>query len=272
MQLNVLNVLGPLEAQAGPLDLTPSAAKPRQVLALMALQVGKVVSVPALIDELWGTEPPRSALTTLQTYVLQLRRAIERCEDPERGAKQVLVTRHGGYSLNVDPELIDQQRYERAVRAGRRAFDLGDNAAASRLLREALAMWRGPALVDVEVGPRLAVELTRLDEDHMSTLERCIEAEMQLGRYHDLLTELAELTARYPMHETFCGQYMIALFRAGRQWQSLEAFTRLRCTLSEELGTDPSARLQYLHRAVLRSDPSLEESEAGSELASQLAG
>jgi SARP family transcriptional regulator, regulator of embCAB operon len=269
-----LKVLGPLEAHEGSLDLTPSAAKPRQVLALMATQVGKVVGVPALIEELWGSNPPRSALTTLQTYVMQLRRAIEStvAEQTGRDAKEVLVTCHGGYCLDVDPDDVDLHRYEELVAAGRRAFDIGDHGAASRLLREALSLWRGPALVDVEVGDSLSLELTRIEENHMATLERCIESEMQLGRYHDLLSELAELTARYPMHESFCAEYMVALYRAGRQWQSLEAFTRLRNTLIDELGVDPSERLQQVHSAILNSDRSLDESGAGQHLVRQLAG
>jgi DNA-binding SARP family transcriptional activator len=257
-----IKVLGPLEAYQNGRTIAPSAAKPRQILALLALQVGQVVTVPALIEELWGMNPPRSALTTLQTYIMQLRRRIEAALSTTSagGAKEVLVTRYGGYMLELTPEDVDVQRYERLAVAGTRALEQGDNEAGSRLLRAALEIWRGQVLVDVQIGLRLGIEVTRLEESRLAVLESRIEADLRIGRHNTLLSELAVLAARYPIHENLCAQYMIALYRSGRHWRALEIFKSLRQTLVDELGVEPSARLQHLQRAILNSDPSLVES------------
>lgn len=254
-----IKVLGPLEARHNGRSITPSAHKPRQILALLALQAGHVVTVPALVEELWGMRPPRSALTTLQTYILQLRRRIGATLHAEgSSAKDVLVTSYGGYLLDVDPEQVDAQHYERLAADGARALEMGDYVNGSKLLRSALGLWRGQMLVDVHIGLRLGVEMTRLEESRLWVLEGCIDADLRLGRHHSLLSELAVLTSRYPMHENLCAQYMIALHRAGRQWRALDVFKSLRGTLVEELGVEPSARLQQLQRAILNSDPSLD--------------
>ncbi len=257
-----IKVLGPLEAQVNGRPIAPSAAKPRQILALLALHVGRIVTVPALIEELWGMNPPRSALTTLQTYIMQLRRRIEAAltVSEQGGAKDVLVTRYGGYMLDVAPDDVDACRYERIAAGGAQSLEDNDNETASRLLRGALEMWRGQALVDVQIGMRLGIEVTRLEESRLAVLESRIDADLRLGRHNTLLSELAVLAAKYPIHENLCAQYMIALYRSGRQWRALEVFKHLRQTLVDELGVEPSARLQHLQRAILASDPALDES------------
>lgn len=259
-----IKVLGPLEAYENGRSIVPTAAKPRQVLALLALEAGQVVPVPTLIEELWRLEPPRSALTTLQTYILHLRRQIDAALGPDAdgGAKEVLATRHNGYQLNVAGS-VDVHDYQRLTGAGTRAAERGDDESASRLLRSALEVWRGPALVDVPVGLRLGIEVIGLEESRLSVLEMCIEADMRLGRHSSLLSELARLNASYPMHENLCAQYMIALYRSGRQWRALDVYRGLRDTLVDELGVEPSARLQQLQRAILRSDPGLNSHPAG---------
>lgn len=256
-----IKVLGPLEAHHDGRSITPSAAKPRQVLALLALRAGEVVTVPTLIEELWGVQPPRSALTTLQTYILQLRRRIEAALAGGKAgnAKEMLVTRYGGYLLNVTANDVDVQTYERLAAAGCRAFEVGDYRSASRLLASALGVWRGQVLVDVQIGYGLTVEVARLEESRLGVLESRIDADLRLGRHQSLLAELAVLTAQHPMHENLCSQYMIALYRSGRQWRALDVFKTLRDTLVDELGVEPSARLQHLQRAILNSDPALEE-------------
>ncbi|WP_117210708.1 AfsR/SARP family transcriptional regulator [Allorhizocola rhizosphaerae] len=257
-----IKVLGPLEAQVNGRSIAPSAAKPRQILALLALHVGRIVTVPALIEELWGMNPPRSALTTLQTYIMQLRRRIETAlaATEQGGAKDLLVTRYGGYMLDVAPDDVDACRYERVVAGGAQALEDNDNETASKLLRTALEMWRGQALVDVQIGMRLGIEVTRLEESRLAVLESRIDADLRLGRHNTLLSELAVLAAKYPIHENLCAQYMVALYRSGRQWRALEVFKHLRQTLVDELGVEPSARLQHLQRAILASDPALDES------------
>jgi DNA-binding SARP family transcriptional activator len=255
-----VSVLGPLEAQENGRSVVPTAGKLRQILALLALEAGQVVTVPTLIEELWRMEPPRSALTTLQTYILQLRRMIEAALAPggSRDAKDVLVTRSGGYLLNVH-DGVDVQRYDRLAAAGTRAAENADFESASRLLRSALDVWRGQALADVPLGLRLGIETIRLEESRMGVRKLCIDADLQLGRHYTLLSELAKLNASFPMHENLCAQFMVALYRSGQQWRAIDAYKRLRETLVDELGLEPSARLQQLQRAILRSDPALNE-------------
>ncbi|RKN43906.1 AfsR/SARP family transcriptional regulator [Streptomyces hoynatensis] len=248
-----INVLGPLAAHDRGVSIVPSAAKPRQLLALLALHADRVVTVPTLMEEIWGESIPRSAATTLQTYILQLRRKIAASlgGDPGRHAKDVLVTRHGGYVLRVRPGHLDYEEFDQLVGAGRRALEAGDDRAASEQLGRALALWRGPALVDVRVGSVLELEVLRMEESRMAALERRIEADLRLGRHGELIPELQVLAARHPLHENFCGQLMVALHRAGSSWRALEAYQRLRGTLVSELGLEPSQRLQRIQQAVL---------------------
>src|SRR5262249_42246484 len=220
--------------------------------------------VPTLIEELWRMQPPRSAITTLQTYILQLRRLIDAALGGNGSgagsgaAKDMLVTRCGGYPLDV-PDGGDGARYERLAGAGARAAERADYETASRLLRSALAVWRGEALVDVPVGLRLGIEVIRLEESKLGVLELCIDADLRLGRHYTLLSELAKLNASYPMHENLCAQFMVALYRSGQQWRAIEVYRRLRDTLVGELGVEPSGRMQQLQRAILRSEPVLNE-------------
>ncbi|MCX4748882.1 AfsR/SARP family transcriptional regulator [Kitasatospora sp. NBC_01287] len=255
-----IKILGPLEATECGASIVPTAGKPRQVLALLALWSGRIVPASVLMDELWGAEPPRSAPTTLQTYILQLRRRLDIAlsDDPTRCAKDILRTQYNGYVLDIRPEELDVQAYERLATAGQQALDARDDEAASRLLGNALAHWRGPVLVDVQPGARLAIEVMRLEESRLGVLERRIDADLRLGRHHKLLSELAVLTVQHPWHENLHAQHMVALYRSGRQWHALDVFKRLRGTLVNEFGLEPSPRLQQLQRAILSSDPALE--------------
>ncbi|MDT0476430.1 AfsR/SARP family transcriptional regulator [Streptomyces griseoviridis] len=255
-----IKVLGPLSAQENGISVVPTAAKPRQILAVLALQAGHVVTVSTLMEEIWGEAVPRSAATTLQTYILQLRRRIAAAlpRDAARGAKDVLVTRHGGYLLDIPPGEVDAHEYERYAAAGRAALDAHDDRAASDLLGRALAVWRGPALVDVRIGRVLELEVLRVDQGRLAVLERRVGADLRLARHCELVPELTVLTARYPMHENFCALLMLAAYRSGNAWRALQAFQQLRATLVEELGLEPSARLQRLHQSILVGDPALE--------------
>ncbi|WP_198652822.1 AfsR/SARP family transcriptional regulator [Actinocorallia populi] len=263
-----IKVLGPLEAVGAGGSVAPTAAKPRQILALLALRAGEVVPVPTLVEEIWGESPPRSALTTLQTYILQLRRLIGRSLAPG-AAKFVLVTRYNGYLFPADEVRVDARNYERLVGEGNGAFERGDYAEASRLLRQALGLWSGQVLVDVQKGLSLGIEVTHLEQSRIGVLETRIDAELRLGRHHSMLGELAMLVARNPMHENLCAKFMIALYRSGQQWQALETYRRLHGGLADELGIDPSARLQRLHQAILNADPHLELPEADGVMAGQ---
>jgi DNA-binding SARP family transcriptional activator len=252
-----VELLGPLDVRVNGKRITPTAGKLRQVLALLALQAGQVVTVPTLIEELWRMQPPRCALTTLQTYILQLRRLIDGACNGSRSAKDVLATGCGGYLLDVRD--LDVQKYERLAAAGARAAEGADYENASRLLRSALEVWRGPVLVDVQVGLQLGIEVIRLEESKLGVLALRIDADLRLGRHYMLLSELAKLNATYPMHENLGVQFMLALYRSGQQWRAFEVYKRLRDTLVSELGMEPSARVQQLQQAILRSDPALDD-------------
>lgn len=257
-------VLGPLTARLGQTSVVPSAAKPRQVLALLALNSGREVGIRALADELWGDRPPRSADATLQTYVKQLRRLIAAAlgPDPGRGPRDVLIRRHNGYVLDAPPDSTDAARFEQLARRGRSALETGDPGAASEQLAQALLLWRGPALADVTPGRMLGAEVLRLEELRLTALEDRIAADLRLGRHDMLLGELTGLTARFPLHERLHGQLMVALCRSGRTWQALEVYGRLRAAFVEDLGLEPSPQLKRLHQAVLAGDPAL-DSTAG---------
>lgn len=241
-----ISVLGSFAAEVDGRRVTPTAAKHRQLLAMLALHAGQVVSAGALIDELWDERPPRSAHGTLQTYVMQVRRRIQ---------DGVLVTTFGGYRLDIDRGSLDASRFSRLAAQGLAAADAGDDNNAVRLLTAALAVWRGPALVDVPTGPVLAAEVARLEESRLGVFEARITAQLRGGRHHAVLGDLAVLSARHPMHENFCALHMAALSGAGRPDQALEAFRRLRTTMIDELGVEPSPRLQRLHRSILRAEP-----------------
>ncbi|MFF3019905.1 BTAD domain-containing putative transcriptional regulator [Streptomyces sp. NPDC057939] len=255
-----IQVLGPLSAEVNGASIVPTAGKPRQILALLALYPGRVMPVPTLMEEIWGTKLPDSALTTLQTYILQLRRRLGTAMGPGAPgtAKDVLATRHGGYLLQIPPESVDVHAYDALVAGGQQAFDDGDDERAADLLRKALALWQGPALVDVRVGPILEIEVLRLAESRLVTTERRIDVDLRLGRHSELLAELTELMARNPQHEGLHSQAMVALYRSGRQATALDVYRRLRARLIGELGVEPSQQLQRLHQAMLRVDPALD--------------
>ncbi|MER5215116.1 AfsR/SARP family transcriptional regulator [Streptomyces sp. NPDC002838] len=255
-----IQVLGTLSAEVNEESIVPTAGKPRQILSLLALSPGRVVPVPTLMEELWGTKPPQSALATLQTYILQLRRRLGSAMGPDAPgtAKEVLATRHGGYVMEIPAESVDVHAYERMVAEGRSAFDAGDDAIAADRFRQALTLWQGPALVDVRTGPVLKIEVMRLEESRLGTVERRIDADLRLGRHSELLPELTELTARYPQHEGLHSQAMLALYRSGRQASALDVYHKLRIRLIEGLGVEPSPQVQRLHQAMLVVDPQLD--------------
>ncbi|WP_256106163.1 AfsR/SARP family transcriptional regulator [Streptomyces sp. ODS05-4] len=255
-----IRVLGPLSADVNGGSIVPTASKPRQILALLAFYPGRVVPVPTLMEEIWGTELPQSAMTTLQTYILQVRRRLGTAMGPDEpgSAKDVLATRHGGYLLQIPPDCVDVHRYEQWVGMGQSALEAGDDEKASTAFRSALAMWNGPALVDVRVGPVLEIEVLRLEESRLGTVERRIDADLRLGRHTELIAELTDLIARHPQHEGLHSQAMVALYRSGRQATALDVYRRLRARLIEELGVEPSPQLQRLHQAMLAVDPALD--------------
>ncbi|SDL31821.1 AfsR/SARP family transcriptional regulator [Streptomyces indicus] len=244
-------VLGPVRMS----PRTPTAAKPRVVLATLLVKNNSVVSAHSLIDELWGTTPPRTASTTLQVYVSHLRKALAGAEDGPGGGP--LVTQPPGYVMRVAPDELDLLVFESLRSRGRAAFDERDYARASRLLGQSLGLWRGPALSGIPHGPSLQSTAIRLDELRSETLEQRIGADLKLGRHRELIGELMALAHEFPMRESLHGLLMVALYRAGRQSDAVQAYHRVRRTLVDELGVEPDASLKRILARVLASDPAL---------------
>ena len=250
-----IDLLGPLEARQDGVSVTPTAAKPRKLLAMLAVNAGQAVPRRTLFEELWGDSVPRYAHNSLQTYILQLRNLIKATTGSDLcDAKRIVVTCQGGYLLNPMGGRIDVREFDRLAAAGHRAHALGDFEAASRRFTDAMAVWRGPVFVDVQVGDVLEAEAHRLQEAWLNVLDRRIDADLRLGQHHELLGELAGMVSRHRSHEGMHAHFMVALYRSGRRCEAIDVYRRLRAWLVDQLGLEPSIRLQRLQQAILQSD------------------
>lgn len=263
-----IKILGPLTVSHHDRDAVPSARKPRQVLSLLLLNEGEVVSTDSLISEIWDMRPPKSVQTTLQTYVMQLRKCLARAlRIPVTEVMgDVLVTRNGGYTLRLRDATVDLYTYRSLEQVGLRAFEARDDDAAVCIFTEALALWRGRALADVELGRMLEPAVAGLEESRLTIVECRLEAGLRCGRDRELLSELASLTTEHSHNENLHALYMLALFRAGRRGKALEVYHKLRGSMIDELGLDPAPRMQQLHSALLIGAPTLYEPRAGDDL------
>ena len=244
-------VLGPLEAYADGHRVPVGGGRQRALLALLLVHAGEVVSRDRLIEELWAGEPPPGGSQSLDAYLSRLRRAFR-----EAGAHDVLITRAPGYVVRA--EETDVRRFEALAAQGREALAAGDAGRATRVLAEALALWRGAAYAEVADEPWARAEAGRLAELRLSATEDRIEAELSLGHHLALVPEFELLVAREPTRERLAGQRMLALYRSGRQADALAAYQATRRTLVEELGLEPGPELRRLEAAVLAQDPGLE--------------
>ena len=238
-------ILGPLEVVDGEDALHLGGQKQRALLALLLLDPNRVVSTDRIVDALWGEQPPRTAATSLQNFVSQLRKLL---------GPETLVTKPPGYELRLAGEQLDLQRFRRLVDEAR-----GEppEERAERL-RLALALWRGPPLADLGFESFAQSEIVRLEESRLAVVEDRIEAELEAGRHAELAGELETLAEEHPLRERLRAQLMLALYRAGRQAEALQIYHDTRRVLVEELGIDPSPSLQHLHGSILRQDPGLE--------------
>jgi DNA-binding SARP family transcriptional activator len=225
------------------LDL--GGAKQRSLLAILLLHANQVVSTDRLIDELWGAAPPATAPKGVQVMISKLRKNL---------GDGRLATLAPGYLLRVDPAELDLARFERLVEEARGAAP--ENA--GRKLRQALALWRGPALADLAYESFAQAEIARLEELRLAALDQRIDADLASGRHAELVGELEVLVARYPLRERLRCQLMLALYRSARQAEALDAYRSARRELSEELGLEPSEELKRLEQAILRQDPALD--------------
>jgi DNA-binding SARP family transcriptional activator len=250
-------ILGPLEASIEGEPVRLGAGKQSALLAILLLSANEVVSSDRLIDELWGESAPDTAAKALQVHISQLRKALE----PERGAGgpgRLLITRSPGYMLALEPEQLDLTRFDRLVREGREALASDDPVRAAERLRDALALWRGPALADLAYEEFAQREIARLGELRIAALEDRLEADLACGHHAEVVAELEALVADEPLRERARGQLMVALYRSGRQADALDAYRSARDALVRELGIEPGKELQRLHRAILDQDPELD--------------
>lgn len=251
-----IRILGPMEISGRGGDRTPSAPMARRLLAVLLLHANEQVRTSTLIDELWDGEPPRLARKTIQTYVYQLRKAPHSAGAGGPGER--VETCPNGYRIRLAPDELDLWQFERHLARARADLGDGDPESAARTLRVGLALWRGDAFADIETGPALAARISQLADTRLGALELRVEADLRLGRHHRLMAELRQLTADHPLNEEFAAQLMLAAYRSGQRGTALETFGQLRRDLVEELGIEPSHRLQRLQRDVLNEAPSLE--------------
>ncbi|MCA1616943.1 MAG: AfsR/SARP family transcriptional regulator [Acidobacteria bacterium] len=244
------NLMGTLEVKGDGRTLTPTAAKPRQVLAMLAINAGVMVSAEQLIDELWPGGPPKSAKTTVQTYVYHLRKFLSPSKEPSR-CNNFLATRPAGYVLEVPQDNVDVFRFQRLMAGGRNALRVGDGSGASDLLREALSLWRGPMLADVAAGPRLQGQVAFFEEQRIAALSLRIEIDLETGRHQEVIGELRWLSQTHHLNEWVHVRLMQALHRSGRRGEALDAYQKLRRLLGDELGLEPSFDAQQLQQQIL---------------------
>jgi DNA-binding SARP family transcriptional activator len=237
-------ILGPLEVRDGDTDLAPRGGQQRKLLAILLLHAGEAVSSDLLIDELWNGKPPTTAPKALQGNVSSLRKQL---------GSDAVDTVGAGYRLNVAPEDIDAHHFEELLGEARSL----ERAPAAAKLREALALWRGPALSDFAYDDFARHEIERLEDLRLGAVERRIDLELALGHHDDLVPELEALVHAHPLREHLRRHLMVALYRSGRQAEALDAYRDARTVLREELGLEPSEELQTLQRAILDHDPAL---------------
>jgi predicted ATPase/DNA-binding SARP family transcriptional activator len=244
------SILGPLAVQVDGRAIDIVGVMPRGVLAMLLLHPNVPVSTESLAMALWGEDAPPRAAKTVQVHVSRLRRSLG---DPE-----ALVTVAGGYLLNVRPGELDADEFARRVAAGRQALADRDAERAGEVLCDALDMWRGPPLADVASLPFAALEIARLEEERLASLELRVEADLEAGRHAELVPELQWLTRRHPWSERLHAALMLALYRSGRQTDALDAYRAARTALRDQLGVEPGPVLRSLEQGILRHDPAVQ--------------
>ena len=245
-----VRLLGPLEVVGDDgAGVAVSGAKLRALLARLAIDAGRAVPPDRLLDDIWGDELPGTARNTLQVLVSKLRQLLGR---------DVVAYRNGGYVLDLPAAALDLAEFERLATAGRAARDAEDHERAASFLETALALWRGAALADFAYEEFAQPVIGRLSEARAAVEEDRVDTALALGRHAALIGDIESLVAEYPLREKLRGQLMLALYRSGRQAESLRAFQDARQTLTDELGLEPSPELRRLEAAILAQDPVLE--------------
>ncbi len=250
-------ILGPLDVVRDGQSLRLERPRERALLALLVVSANRVVSADVLAEELWAGAPPPTAVGALRVYISRLRRALG-----EEG--ETLCTRPLGYLLRVDDDAVDAFRFVALSARGREWAAAGDHAEAARVLREALGLWRGPALAEVSDAPSARAEAVHLEEARLAAVEDRIEADLACGDHRLVTGELEALTQANPLRERLWALRMLALYRSGRHAEALRAYQDLRHLLGEELGLEPGEAVRDLEAAILRHDPALDAQGRGS--------
>jgi DNA-binding SARP family transcriptional activator len=245
-------ILGPLEVVDEGAPVALGRLKERLVLAILLLHANEFVARERLIDELWGESPPPTARKAVNVYVSLLRKALT------RNGRDPIATADGGYRIEVGADELDVAHMQQLLATAREHAAAGELEAAIELLRKALDLWRGPTLAGLLLESHGRDEIAQLDELRLTALMDRIDGDLALGRHEQVLGELQVLVGEHPLRERFRAQQMLALYRAGRQAEALEAYQQAREVLVEELGIEPSPALQRLQQGILRHDPSLE--------------
>jgi predicted ATPase/DNA-binding SARP family transcriptional activator len=243
------SVLGPVEVKRDGEPLSLGGSKQRALLAILLTQANRVIAVDRIAELLWPGEGPSDPAHVIEVYVSQLRRALE----PGGAPYKVLTRKAPGYVLVLEPDRLDASRFESLVEGATR-LPAGQRAAR---LRQALALWRGPAYADFADQAFALGEAARLNELRLHALEEGIDAELAMGRHAQLVGELGELVRAHPLRERLGGQLMLALYRSGRQAEASDVYQETRERLAEQLGMDPGPELQGLLKRILQQDPTL---------------
>jgi DNA-binding SARP family transcriptional activator len=250
-----VRILGPLQVWDADRELVVGGPRTSAVLAMLVLNVNRVVPMDFLVDGLWGPDPPDTATSSIHVSVSRLRKALQG-NTSVQPAGGVLRRRRPGYLLELDPNSVDLTRFERLAREGTRAMPEAPGVASARFA-QALELWRGPPLSEFTGMPFAQAEIPRLDEARLTVLVGRVQAELALGRHAELIGELEGLVTRHPLHERLHEQLILALYRSGRQAEALDAYRRARRVFADELGIDPGKALQDIEAAVLAQDSAL---------------
>lgn len=250
--------LGPLSVLVGGSPVELGKGNERALLALLVLHAGQPLSGDSIIDALWGERPPPTAREMVRNYVARVRKRL---------GEDAIETLPVGYRLNAAPETVDWLRFERLAGEGARALEVAEAQKAFTSLEEALALWRGRPLPELDFSPSADREIGRLEELRLRAIEDRVDAELALGRSSTLVAELEQLGREHPYSERLLGQLMLALYRSGRQKDALERYQTGRRLLVEEAGLEPGPQLQQLHVSILRHDPGLQVPARGAQTA-----
>jgi YVTN family beta-propeller protein len=247
-------ILGPLAVSRDGTEVTIAGGRQRALLTYLLLHANRVVRTDRLIDELFGDEPPESALNSVHAGISRLRRQLR----GSGGGEVPIVTRPPGYVLELEREQLDLHVFKDLLEAGRRELDAGKPEDARRTLADTLELWRGEPLADLSAYAFAREEAARLEDLHLAVVMERIEADLACGRHAEVIGDLEALVARHALQERLRAQLMLALYRSGRQADALRIYQETRRALVSELGLEPGKALQQLEQRILTHAPELD--------------